>query len=64
LQSTLGLHFEAEILKQILDFRVMDPSFNIMVSSFCTDIETGPDVVQVELIDLQPINELQMKFRD
>ena len=41
----------------------MERVFSTVVSPFSADVETAPDSLQLELIDLQADNELQMMFK-
>ena len=41
----------------------MERVFSTVASPFSADVETAPDSLQLELIDLQADNELQMTFK-
>ena len=41
----------------------MERVFSTVASPFSADVETAPDSLQLELIDLQADNELQMMFK-
>ena len=56
--SALGNEFG----RHFADFQKLAAEFNILSSPFTTDFEKAPDVVQLELIDLQCDSALKEKF--
>ena len=56
--SALGNEFG----RRFADFQKLAAEFNILSSLSTTDFEKAPDVVQLELIDLQCDSTLKEKF--
>ena len=52
-----------EFGSRFADFQKLSDEFDILSSPFIADFEKGPDVVQLELIDLQCDSTLKEKFQ-
>ena len=58
------LSLENEMANRFQDFERLNPEISLISQPFSTDIDTAPDDVQLELIDLQADNVLKEKFNN
>ena len=52
-----------EFDKRFPDFKYLEPQFNIQSSPFTTEVDSAPENLQLELLDLQASNDLKEKFK-
>ena len=52
-----------EMTNRFQDFERLNPEINLVSQPFSSDIDTFPDDVQLELIDLQSDHVLKEKFK-
>ena len=57
--DTLVLEFD----RRFQDFKNLEPQFNMLSSPFTTEVDSAPEDLQLELLDLQPSNDLKEKFK-
>ena len=57
--DTLAVEFD----RRFLDFKNLEPQFNILSSPFTTEVDSAPENLQLELLDLQASNDLKEKFK-
>ena len=57
--DTLAVEFD----RRLQDFKNLEPQFNILSSSFTTEVDSALENLQLELLDLQANNDLKEKFK-
>ena len=57
--DTLAVEFD----RRFQDFENLKPQFNILSSPFTTEVDSAPEDLQLELLDLQASNDLKEKFK-
>ena len=57
--DTLAVKFH----RRFLDFKDLEPQFNILSSPFTTEVDSAIKDLQLELLDLQANNDLKEKFK-
>ena len=57
--DTLAVEFD----RRFQDFKNLEPQFNILSSPFTTEVDSAPENLQLELLDLQASNDLKEKFK-
>ena len=57
--DTLAVEFD----RRFRDFKNLEPQFNILSSPFTTEVDSAPENLQLELLDLQACNDLKEKFK-
>ena len=57
--DTLAVEFD----RRFQDFKNLEPQFNILSSPFTTEVDSAPEDLQLELLDLQASNDLKKKFK-
>ena len=57
--ETLAIEFG----RRFQDFKNLEPQFNMLSSSFTTEVDSTPEDLQLELLDLQANNDLKEKFK-
>lgn len=61
--TSMIVALDNEFSRRFADFQKLAPEFDIMASPFTTDYEKAPDMLQLELIDLQCDSTLKEKFQ-
>ena len=56
--DTLAVEFD----RRFGDFKNLEPQFNILSSPFTTEVDSAPENLQLEWLDLQTSNDLKEKF--
>ena len=56
--DTLAVEFDG----RFQDFKSLEPQFNILSSPFTTEVDSAPENLQLELLDLKVSNDLKEKF--
>ena len=57
--DTLAVEFD----RRFRDFKNLEPQFNILSSPFTTEVDSAPENLQLELLDLQASNDFKKKFK-
>ena len=57
--DTLAVKFD----RRLQDFKNLEPQFNIHSSPFTKEVDSAPENLQLELLDLQASNDLKEKFK-
>ena len=57
--DTLAVEFD----RRFQDFKNLELQFNILSSSFTMEVDSAPENLQLELLDLQASNDLKEKFK-
>ena len=57
--DTLAVEFN----RRFQDFKNLEPRFSILSSPFTTEVDSAPENLQLELLDLQASNDLKEKFK-
>ena len=61
--DTLAVEFDRRFQDFKFHFKNLGPQFNILSSPFTTEVDSAPENLQLELLDLKASNDLKEKFK-